>query len=216
VREVVLLLGDVVGLQRRRGNLDGVGEDLLALLDLLELVGDGLFFVFDLRDGVTRLRRIEDDAGTELRVRGGLQCRGKSDGECGNDQFLHCLVLSFAVGVACSYSDTALLLCGKNFSLESRKTVGLWLAPCVSFFLLGFEGRHLLRGQLLSVRSLAAPRYLRPGSPWHRPGIRRCIDPATASPFPLCSDSRQGQESTGQEGEGNDDRIESLLKTSVE
>ena len=69
VREVVLLLCDVVGLQRRRGDLDGVGEDLLALLDLLDFVGDGLFFVFDLRDGMARLRGIEHDAGTELRVR---------------------------------------------------------------------------------------------------------------------------------------------------
>ena len=58
---------------------------MLALLDLLELVGDGLFFVFDLRDGVDRLRRIVDDAGAELRVRCGLQCRGKSDGECGEE-----------------------------------------------------------------------------------------------------------------------------------
>ena len=69
MHEFVLLLGDVVGLQCCRCNLDGVGEDLLALLDLLELVGDGLFFVFDLRNGVGRLRRIEDDAGTELCVR---------------------------------------------------------------------------------------------------------------------------------------------------
>ena len=73
----VLLLCDVVGLQRRRGDLDGVGEDLLALLDLLDFVGDGSLFVLDLRDGVARLRRIEDDAGTELRVRERLQCRDK-------------------------------------------------------------------------------------------------------------------------------------------
>ena len=57
----------------------------MALLNLLGFVGDGFLFVLDLRDGMTRLRRIEDDAGTELRVRGGLQCRGKSDGECGKD-----------------------------------------------------------------------------------------------------------------------------------
>ena len=85
MHEVVLLLGDVVGLQRSGGNIDGVGKDLLALLDLLELVGDGLFFVFDLRNGVDRLRRIVDDTGTELCVRSGLQCRSEADRECGND-----------------------------------------------------------------------------------------------------------------------------------
>jgi hypothetical protein len=36
------------------------------------------------------------------------------------------------------YSGTALLLCSENFFLELRETVGLWLAPCVSPFLLGF------------------------------------------------------------------------------
>ena len=68
-----------------RGDLDSVGEDLLALLDLLDLVGDGSLFVFDLRDGVGRLRGIVDDAGTELRVRDGVQCRSEADSECGND-----------------------------------------------------------------------------------------------------------------------------------
>jgi hypothetical protein len=58
---------------------------LLALLDLLELVGNGSLFVFDLRNGVGRLRGIEDDAGTELRVRSGVSCRSESDGECGDD-----------------------------------------------------------------------------------------------------------------------------------
>ena len=71
MREFVLLLCHVVGLQRCRGDFDGVGEDLLALLNLPGFVGDGLFFVFDLRNGMTRLRRIEDDAGTELRLRCG-------------------------------------------------------------------------------------------------------------------------------------------------
>ena len=85
MREFVLLLCDVVGLQRCRGDFDGVGEDLLALLNLPGFVGDGLFFVFDLRNGMTRLRRIEDDAGTELRLRCGLECRHESDGECGED-----------------------------------------------------------------------------------------------------------------------------------
>jgi hypothetical protein len=85
VHELVLLFGDVVRLQSRRRDLDGVGEDLLALLDLLELVGDGLFFVFDLRDGVDRLRRIVDDTGAELRLRRRFECCGKSDGQCGND-----------------------------------------------------------------------------------------------------------------------------------
>jgi hypothetical protein len=58
---------------------------LLALLDLLELVGDGLFFVFDLGNGVDRLRWIVDDARAELRVGSGLQCRSEADRECGND-----------------------------------------------------------------------------------------------------------------------------------
>jgi hypothetical protein len=83
VREFVLLLCDVVGLQRRRGDLHGVGEDLLALLNLPGFVGDGLFFVFDLRNGMTRLRRIEDDAGTELCIRERLQRRRKPNGEHG-------------------------------------------------------------------------------------------------------------------------------------
>jgi hypothetical protein len=91
MHELVLLFGEVVRLESRRRDLDGVGEDLSALLDLLELVGDGLFFVFDLGDGVDRLRRIVDDTGAELRLRRRLQCWGKSDGQCGNDEFLHCL-----------------------------------------------------------------------------------------------------------------------------
>src|SRR5713226_10326805 len=48
------------------------------------------------------------------------------------------------------YSGTALLLCSKNFSLYLCKTVGFWLAPRLSCFLLGFDSRCLLRGQLLS------------------------------------------------------------------
>src|SRR5208282_3185164 len=40
------------------------------------------------------------------------------------------------------------------------------------------------------------------GSPWHRPGIRRCIGPTTFSPFPLCSDIRQGPEPIGVRGRG--------------
>src|ERR1019366_3859640 len=40
------------------------------------------------------------------------------------------------------------------------------------------------------------------GTPWHRPGIRRCIGPTTSSPFPLCSDIRQGPESIGVRGRG--------------
>ena len=85
MRKLILLLCDVVGLQRRRSNLDGVGEDLLALFNLPDFVCDRFLFVLDLRDGMTRLRRIEDDTGTELRVRGGLECRCESDGECGNN-----------------------------------------------------------------------------------------------------------------------------------
>ncbi len=84
MREVVLLLYDVVGLERRRGDLDGVGEDLLALLDLLDLVGDGSLFVLDLRDGVGRLCGIVDDAGTELRVRDGCNA-GQIQRRAGKD-----------------------------------------------------------------------------------------------------------------------------------
>src|SRR5271169_1458755 len=53
-------------------------------------------------------------------------------------------------GARCSCSDTALLHGCKNFSLELRKTVGLWLAPCLPLFLFCFESRHLFCGQLLS------------------------------------------------------------------
>ena len=56
MNEVVLLLCDVVFPYRCCGDVDSVGKDLLALLDLLKLVGDGLFFVFDLRNGVSGLR----------------------------------------------------------------------------------------------------------------------------------------------------------------
>src|SRR6266851_1357749 len=48
------------------------------------------------------------------------------------------------------YSGTALLLCSKNFSLYLCKTVRFWLAARLSCFLLGFDSRCLLRGQLLS------------------------------------------------------------------
>ena len=49
-----------------------------------------------------------------------------------------------------SCGDTALLLCCKNFSLELGETIGLWLAPRVSLFFLGFESCRLLCGQPLS------------------------------------------------------------------
>src|ERR1017187_2438636 len=43
-------------------------------------------------------------------------------------------------------------------------------------------------------------RFLDQCSPSHRLDIRRCIDPATASPLPLCSDSRQAREPTERRG----------------
>ena len=56
----------------------------MALLNLLDFVGDGSLFVLDLSDGVTRLCRIEHDAGTKLCVREWLQCRRrKANGEHG-------------------------------------------------------------------------------------------------------------------------------------
>src|SRR5580658_1533760 len=62
------------------------------------------------------------------------------------------IALSFRLRLVswCSHSDTALLLCSKNLFLDLCKTVGLWFAPCVSFFFLRFEGRHLLGCQLFS------------------------------------------------------------------
>jgi hypothetical protein len=80
MREFVLLLGHVVGLKRGCSDLDRVREDLLTLLDLLGLVDDGFLFVLDLSDGVTRLRGIEDDTGTELRLSEGLKGYSKSEG----------------------------------------------------------------------------------------------------------------------------------------
>ena len=135
--EFVLLLCDVVGLQRCRGDLHGVGEDLLALLDLPDFVGDGSLFVLDLRDGVTRLCRIEDDSGTELCICERLQ-RRKPNGEHRKGKFLHLSHPFVAVGLVMLYSGTALLLCSENLLLELRETVGLWLAPCLAFFLLSF------------------------------------------------------------------------------
>ena len=52
--------------------------------------------------------------------------------------FLHLSHPFVAVGFAMLYSGTALLLCSENLFLELRETVGLWLAPCVAFFLLSF------------------------------------------------------------------------------
>src|SRR5208282_2163811 len=111
--------------------------------------------VFDLRNGVGRLRRIVDDAGTELGERCGFERCGKSEGECGNDQFFHCVSFRLWLmvgGTRFSCRDTVLLLCGKNFSLELRKTVGLWLAPHLSLFPFGFENRRLFCGQPLSSK----------------------------------------------------------------
>jgi len=68
VVEVILLFDLVVGLQSGASNLHGIREDLLAILDLLHLVADGLFLMFDLDDGMARLRRIEHNAGAELCV----------------------------------------------------------------------------------------------------------------------------------------------------
>ena len=96
-----------------------------------------LLFVLDLRDGVPRLCRIEDDAGTELCICERLQ-RRKPNGEHGKGKFLHLSHPFVAVGLVMLYSGTALLLCSENLLLELRETVGLWLAPCLAFFLLRF------------------------------------------------------------------------------
>ena len=83
VVELVLLLDLVVGLERRVGDLDGVGENLLSVLDLLNLVADGPFLVLDLGDGVGRLRGIEHNPRPELRVRDG---RGHDGQHCGEGE----------------------------------------------------------------------------------------------------------------------------------
>src|SRR5208282_3159091 len=62
-----------------------------------------------------------------------------------------------AVGFVMLYSGTALLLRGKNLFLELRKMVSLWLASCVSLFLLGFQVRHLFLGQSLSRQKSCGP-----------------------------------------------------------
>ena len=81
--EVVLLLQLVVGLECCAGDLDGVGENLLAVLDLLHLVADGPLFVLDLGDGVGRLSGIQYNPRPELRVRDG----GGHDGQhCGEGE----------------------------------------------------------------------------------------------------------------------------------
>jgi hypothetical protein len=67
--------------------------------------------------------------------------------------------LSFrsAVGVASSHSNTALLLCSNNFFLNLCQAVRFWLTPRVSFFLLGFQRRYLVRSQLLSFQKFCDP-----------------------------------------------------------
>jgi hypothetical protein len=60
--------------------------------------------------------------------------------------------------VLVALADTALLLGGKNFSLELRKTVGLWLAPHLSLFPFGFESRRLFCGQPLSSQKSCGSR----------------------------------------------------------
>src|SRR5580704_1883896 len=52
--------------------------------------------------------------------------------------FFICLIPFVAVGLVLLYSGTVLLLCSENLLLELRETVGLWLAPCLAFFLLSF------------------------------------------------------------------------------
>src|ERR1700683_1349629 len=66
--------------------------------------------------------------------------------------FFIALSFSSAVGVAKPHSNTALLLCGKNFSLHLSKTVGPWLAPRVPFFFFAFELGGLVRSQLLACQ----------------------------------------------------------------
>jgi hypothetical protein len=74
----------------------------LALLYLLNFVGNGLLLVLDLHNGVDRLCRVVNNAGTELCVRCRLYSDHEPDGECGKDWLFQRVVLSFAVdGCGC-------------------------------------------------------------------------------------------------------------------
>jgi hypothetical protein len=61
VREFVLLLGDVVGLQGRRRDFDGVGKYLSSVLDLFCLIFNRFAFIENLRVGVGGLGRVVDE-----------------------------------------------------------------------------------------------------------------------------------------------------------
>src|ERR1019366_3045869 len=177
MHELVLLLGRVVGLQRCRRNLDGVGKDLLSLLDLLELVGDGSLFVFDLRNGVGRLRRIVDDAGTELRERCGFERCGKSEGECGNDQFLHCVSFRLWLMVSgCSlllprYGITVLRQEFLSVTPQDGRPLACTAPLALSFWLR--DPPSGLRSASLQSEVLRLLRCLRRDMPSHTPDIRR-------------------------------------------
>src|SRR5208337_2340239 len=71
---------------------------------------------------------------------------------------------------------------GPLLAYTARLVLSSWLPGQLS----APESAFLL-SEVLMIR-----RLLGQCSPWHRPGIRRCIDPATVSPLPLCSGSREG------------------------
>ena len=71
---------------------------------------------------------------------------------------------------------------GPLLAYTARLVLSSWLRGLLS----APESAFLLSEVLMIRQSLDQC------SPWHRPGIRRCIDPATVSPLLLCSDSRLG------------------------
>src|SRR4029077_11607299 len=159
------------GLQRCRGDLHGVGEDLLTLLDLPDFVGDGSLFVLDLRDGVPRLRRIEDDSGTELCICERLQ-RRKHNGEHGKGKFLHLCRPFVAVGFRDAlqrYGFTAVQRESPSGAARDGRPVACTVPRVLSSYPLGPRPLRLSASFLSDHRT--TQRSPDRANPWHTLGI---------------------------------------------
>jgi len=120
---------------------------LLAVLDLLHLVADGLFLVFDLDDRMARLSGIEHNAGTELCVRDGRQQSCESHRKQCNDDFAHGGCPPIAVDGG-GFRARRLLLRPKDLPLNFGEVIGLRFAPFFLGLSLGFDVGHLRGRQL--------------------------------------------------------------------